>query len=151
MLAIPHWFSVTFRSIKMSRQLFYRSATIWIVQISPIFGSRINGSLCFQAKLLESSHAWLGASTSSIAGKCQRFSIYLLPFRTPQLPLGNRCERNVYDQFYYSILTRLSLSHALIFHVYYSDFFLSDLIVNFTWYLMSLVINLPHINITCLN
>lgn len=24
----------------------------------------------FQAKLLESSHAWLGASTSSIAGKC---------------------------------------------------------------------------------
>lgn len=34
----------------------------------------------FQAKLLESSHAWLGASTSSIAGKCQ-----WLPSRQPHL------------------------------------------------------------------
>lgn len=35
--------------------------------------------LCFyfQAKLLESSHAWLGASTSSIAGKCQWLIMYI--------------------------------------------------------------------------
>lgn len=35
------------------------------------------GMFCLQAKLLENSHAWLGASTSSIAGQLKILIIYI--------------------------------------------------------------------------